>query len=161
MRNYSVTLIALMTLVFCSYKSASQNIFNVNCGDDFTKWQSYFTLKSHIDNDNSNLYEYSKPISNDFFHHRVEKFFIGVKGNIVVKQIYILLPNTGEVGVPQPLIKEMEYDFGKSFHVDNLKFGEHDGYYGAKVDNITVKVHLDNNSITSWKDRLTIYIKAD
>ena len=97
-------------------------------------------------------YRYKKHINNRMNGRVVGDIVVGIKDGIVVRTIYLIIPQNGDLGVPKDILNKVQ-------EVLPFPLGYHNGTYGANIDNFTIMLSRDNSAITFNKDRI-IYLMS-
>jgi hypothetical protein len=85
-----------------------------------------------------------------FFNRRVGDIIVGLKKGIIVTTIYNLIPESGDVGVPKSIVDLVQS--GLPFPMAYIN-----GDYGVNIDNTTISLSRNNNSLTFNKDRIMFF----
>ncbi len=135
----------LFLFLVVSVSSFSQKY---NLGDRLSPGSNNFELLGISSATNVSTYKYIGLITDKyFFNRRIGEIIVGIKNGIIVTTIYNLIPENGDVGVPNSIL-----DLLKS----NLPFqlAYIDGVYGANIDDMTITISRTNNALTFHKDRI-------
>ena len=144
MKN-NVIILALFLLV--SAASFSQKFY---LGDRLTPKSTQFKLLGISSATSVSTYKYIGAITDKyFFNRRVGEIIVGFKKGIVVTTIYNLIPENGDVGVPQSTLDLVQATIPFPLAFRN-------GVYGANIDNMSISLSRTTNAITFNKDRIMI-----
>lgn len=102
------------------------------------------------DKTNEYLYEYLNQITEKAYGHKVTMYVLGVKNDIVVRYVLILLPNVGDTGVPSSMLERFKSETG-------FQLGKVGDKYGATIDNLFVLISRVNSE-SFGGDRLKISV---
>lgn len=145
MKTKSIIL-ALFLLVSAS--SFSQKFF---LGDRLTPKSNQFKLLGISSATGVSTYKYIGTITDThFYNRRVGEIIVGFKKGIVVTTIYNLIPEKGDVGVPQSTLDLVQSSIPFPLAYRN-------GLYGANIDNTSITLSRSNNELTFHKDRIMFF----
>lgn len=141
-------LILLVAITLMSFNSYSQKYV---VGDALSPNSSELELFS-TSSIGIKSYRYKKHINNRIDGRVVGDIVVGIKDGLVVRTIYLIIPQNGDLGVPKDILNKVQ---------EGLPFplGYHNGTYGANIDNFTIMLSRDNSAITFNKDRI-IYMMS-
>lgn len=139
-------LIALFLLV--SVHSFSQKFY---LGDRLIPKSNQFKLLGISSATGVNTYKYIGAITDKyFFNRRIGEIIVGIKNGIIVTTIYNLIPENGDVGVPQSTLDLVQATIPFPLAYRN-------GLYGANIDNTSITLSRCNNELTFHKDRIMFF----
>jgi hypothetical protein len=84
-----------------------------------------------------------------FFGRKIADIIVGIKNEHIVQTIYLLIPESTDIGVPKEVMNEVQKKFPFSFKEIN-------GKYGMNIDNESISIAKITNAISFWKDRIMI-----
>ena len=140
--------IILAFLLFVTMQSFSQKFY---LGDRLTTKSSQFKLLGISSTTGVHTYKYLGSITDKyFFNRRVGEIIVGLKNDIIVTTIYNLIPENGDVGVPQKTLNLIE---------NSLPFplSYKDGIYGVSIDNTNITISRTKNALTFNLDRIMFF----
>ena len=141
----TIKTIIFALLLLVSVQSFSQKFY---LGDRLAPKSSQFKLIGISSTTGVYTYKYIGFITDKYFYNRrVGEIIVGFKKGIVVTTIYNLIPEKGDVGVPQSTL-----DLVQSALPFPLAYVN--GVYGANIDNMSVSLSRTTNAITFNKDRI-------
>lgn len=136
-------ILALFLLV--SVHSFSQKFY---LGDRLSPKSTQFKLLGISSSTGVYTYKYIGAITDTYFYNRrVGEIIVGFKNGIIVTTIYNLIPEKGDVGVPQSTLDLVQSAI--PFPLANIN-----GVYGANIDNMSISLSRSTNAITLYKDRI-------
>lgn len=139
-------ILALFLLV--SVHSFSQKFY---LGDRLTPKSNQFKLLGISSATGVSTYKYIGAITDKyFFNRRIGEIIVGFKNGIVVTTIYNLIPENGDVGVPQSTLDLIQATIPFPLAYRN-------GLYGANIDNTSITLSRSNNELTFHKDRIMFF----
>ncbi len=139
-------ILALFLLV--SVQSFSQKFY---LGDRLTPKATQFKLLGISSATGVSTYKYIGAITDKyFFNRRVGEIIVGFKKGIIVTTIYNLIPEKGDVGVPQSTLDLVQATIPFPLAYRN-------GMYGANIDNTSITLSRSNNELTFHKDRIMFF----
>lgn len=139
-------ILALFLLV--SVQSFSQKFY---LGDRLTPKATQFKLLGISSATGVSTYKYIGAIKDKyFFNRRVGEIIVGFKNGIIVTTIYNLIPEKGDVGVPQSTLDLVQATIPFPLAYRN-------GMYGANIDNTSITLSRSNNELTFHKDRIMFF----
>ena len=139
-------ILALFLLV--SVQSFSQKFY---LGDRLTPKATQFKLLGISSATGVHTYKYIGAITDKyFFNRRIGEIVVGIKNGIIVTTIYNLIPESGDVGVPQSTLDLVQATTPFPLAYVN-------GVYGANIDNTSITLSRTNNAITFHKDRIMFF----
>ena len=137
--------IILAFLLFVTMQSFSQKFY---LGDRLTTKSSQFKLLGISSTTGVHSYKYLGSITDKyFFNRRVGEIIVGLKNDIIVTTIYNLIPENGDVGVPQSTLDLVQATIPFPLAYRN-------GLYGANIDNTSITLSRSNNELTFQKERI-------
>ena len=140
--------IILALLLLVSAHSFSQKFF---LGDRLTPKATQFKLLGISSATGVSTYKYIGAITDTYFYNRrVGEIIVGFKKGIVVTTIYNLIPENGDVGVPQSTLDMVQSAIPFPLAYRN-------GLYGANIDNTSITLSRSNNELTFHKDRIMFF----
>ena len=140
--------IILALLLLVSVHSFSQKFY---LGDRLTPKSTQFKLLGISSATGVRTYKYIGVITDKYlFNRRVGEIIVGFKNGIIVTTIYNLIPDMGDVGVPQTIV-----DLAQSGLPYPL--AERNGMYGANIDNMTISLSRSSNELTFHRDRIMFF----
>jgi hypothetical protein len=140
--------IILTLLLLVSISSFSQKFF---LGDRLTPKATQFKLLGISSATSVRTYKYIGAITNTYYYNRkIGEIIVGFKNGIIVTTIYNLIPEPGDVGVPQSTL-----DLVQSAIPFPLAY--RNGLYGANIDNTSITLSRSNNELTFHKDRIMFF----
>lgn len=140
--------IILGLLLFVSVHSFSQKFY---LGERLTTKSTQFKLLGISSATGVSTYKYIGAITDKyFFNRRVGEIIVGIKNGIIVTTIYNLIPENGDVGVPQKTLDLIE---------NSLPFplSYKDGIYGVSIDNTNITISRTKNALTFNLDRIMFF----
>jgi hypothetical protein len=143
--------IIIVLLLLVSVNSFSQKFY---LGDRLTLKATKFKLLGISSTTGVHTYKYVGAITDKyFFNRRVSEIIVGFKNGIIVTTIYNLIPENGDVGVPQSTLDLVQnsIDYPLAFR---------NGIYGVNIDNTSVTLSRSNNELTFHKDRIMFFISV-
>jgi hypothetical protein len=141
----TIKTIVFALLLLVSVQSFSQKFY---LGDRLAPKSSQFKLIGISSTTGVYTYKYIGVITDKYFYNRrVGEIIVGFKKGIVVTTIYNLIPEKGDVGVPQSTL-----DLVQSALPFPLAYVN--GVYGANIDNMSISLSRTTNAITFNKDRI-------
>ena len=126
------------------------NAQRFDLGDRLTPSAKEFKLIGISSTTGVKSYNYILPISDYMFGRKIGEIIIGVKNGHIVTTIYNLIPNSGDIGVPQSIIDLIQ----SGLPYPLAPFGEG---YGINIDNTSISISRSKNALTSWKDRIMYF----
>ena len=140
--------IILALLLLVSAHSFSQKFY---LGDRLTPKLTQFKLLGISSATGVSTYKYIGAITDTYFYNRrVGEIIVGFKQGIVVTTIYNLIPEKGDVGVPQSILDLVQNGLPYPLVYRN-------GLYGANIDNTSITLSRSNNELTFHKDRIMFF----
>jgi len=140
--------IILALLLLVSVSSFSQKFF---LGDRLTPKATHFKLLGISSATGVHTYKYIGAITNTYYYNRkLGEIIVGFKNGIIVTTIYNLIPEAGDIGVPQSTL-----DLVQSAIPFPLAY--RNGLYGANIDNTSITLSRSNNELTFHKDRIMFF----
>lgn len=140
--------IILALFLLISVHSFSQKFY---LGDRLTPKATQFKLLGISSATGVRTYKYIGVITDKyFFNRKVGDIIVGFKNGIIVTTIYNLIPDMGDVGVPQTIV-----DLAQSGLPYPL--AERNGMYGANIDNMSISLSRSINELTFHKDRIIFF----
>ena len=137
--------IILSLFLLVSVHSFSQKFY---LGDRLTPKSTQFKLLGISSATGVHTYKYIGAITDTYFYNRrVGEIIVGFKNGIIVTTIYNLIPEKGDVGVPQSTLDLVQSAI--PFPLANIN-----GVYGANIDNMSISLSRSTNAITFYKDRI-------
>ena len=144
MKNKTIILVLLLV----SISSFSQKFF---LGDRLSPKSTQFKLLGISSATSVHTYKYIGAITNTYYYNRkIGEIIVGFKNGIVVTTIYNLIPEPGDIGVPQSTL-----DLVQSAIPFPLAY--RNGLYGANIDNTSITLSRSNNELTFHKDRIMFF----
>lgn len=138
-----ISILALFLLI--SVQAFSQKFY---LGEPLNPNTKNFQLLGISSSTGVTTYKYIGVITDKyFFNRRVGDIIVGLKNGIIVTTFYNLIPESGDIGVPQSTLDLVQS--GLPFPM-----AKRDGLYGVNIDNITYTLSRSNNAITFNKDRI-------
>ena len=144
MKNKTIILVILLV----SISSFSQKFF---LGDRLTPKSTQFRLLGISSATSVHTYKYIGAITNTYYYNRkIGEIIVGFKNGIIVTTIYNLIPEPGDIGVPQSTLDLVQ---------SNIPFplAYRNGLYGANIDNTSITLSRSNNELTFHKDRIMFF----
>ena len=139
-------ILALFLLVSAS--SFSQKFY---LGDRLTPKSTQFKLLGISSATGVSTYKYIGAITDTYFYNRrVGEIIVGFKKGIVVTTIYNLIPEKGDVGVPQSTLDLVQSGLPYPLAYRN-------GLYGVNIDNTSFTLSRSTNELTFHKDRIMLF----
>ncbi|MBC7522840.1 MAG: hypothetical protein H7239_00140 [Flavobacterium sp.] len=143
--------IILALLLLVSVHAFSQKFY---LGDRLTPKANRFKLLGISSATGVHTYKYIGVITDTYFYNRrVGDIIVGFKNGIIVTTIYNLIPEKGDVGVPQSTLDLVQSAI--PFPLAYLN-----GVYGANIDNMSISLSRTTNAITFNKDRIMFMTSA-
>jgi hypothetical protein len=140
--------IILALLLLISASSFSQKFY---LGDRLSPNSTQFKLLGISSATGVSTYKYIGAITDTYFYNRrVGEIIVGFKKGIVVTTIYNLIPENGDVGVPQSTLDMVQSAIPFPLAYRN-------GLYGANIDNTSITLSRSNNELTFHKDRIMFF----
>ncbi len=137
--------IILALLLFVSVHSFSQKFY---LGDRLTPKSTQFKLLGISSATGVHTYKYIGAITDKyFFNRRIGEIIVGIKNGVIVTTIYNLIPENGDVGVPQSTLDLVQATIPFPLAYRN-------GLYGANIDDMSISLSRSTNAITFYKDRI-------
>jgi hypothetical protein len=137
--------IILALLLLVSIHSFSQKFY---LGDRLTPKANQFKLLGISSATGVHTYKYIGAITDKyFFNRRIGEIIVGIKNGVIVTTIYNLIPESGDVGVPQSTLDLVQSTIPFPLAYRN-------GMYGANIDNMSISLSRTTNAITFNKDRI-------
>lgn len=137
--------IILALLLLVSFHSFSQKFY---LGDQLTPKATRFKLLGISSATGVHTYKYiGVKTDKYYFNRKVGEIIIGIKNGVVVTTIYNLIPENGDVGVPQSTLDLAQKTI-------SFPLGYVNGVYGANIDNMSISLSRSTNAITFYKDRI-------
>jgi hypothetical protein len=137
--------IILALLLLVSVSSFSQKFY---LGDRLSPKSTQFKLLGISSATGVSTYKYIGAITDKyFFNRRVGEIIVGFKNGIIVTTIYNLIPENGDVGVPQSTLDLVQKTIPFPLAYRN-------GMYGANIDNMSISLSRTTNAITFNNDRI-------
>lgn len=141
-----IFIIVLFLLI--SVHSFSQKIY---LGDRLSPNSTQFKLLGISSATGVSTYKYIGAITDTYFYNRrVGEIIVGFKKAIVVTTIYNLIPEKGDVGVPQSTLDLVQNGLPYPLAYRN-------GLYGVNIDNTSFTLSRSNNELTFHKDRIMFF----
>jgi hypothetical protein len=148
MKNKTIILVLFLLV---SVHSFSQKFY---LGDRLTPKSTQFKLLGISSATGVHTYKYIGTITDTYFYNRrVGEIIVGFKKGIVVTTIYNLIPEKGDVGVPQSTLDLVQSSIPFPLAYRN-------GLYGANIDNTSITLSRSNNQLTFHKDRIMFFISV-
>ena len=145
MKNSALILVIFLLV---SVHSFSQKY---SLGEKLTPKSSQFKLLGISSATGVSTYKYIGTITDTYFYDRkVGEIIVGFKKGIIVMTIYNLIPESGDVGVPQSTLDLLQ-------NTIPFPLAKRNGLYGANIDNMTITLSRNNNEMTFHKDRIMFY----
>jgi hypothetical protein len=140
--------IILALFLLGSVHSFSQKFF---LGDRLSPKSTQFKLLGISSATGVSTYKYIGAITDTYFYNRrVGEIIVGFKKGIVVTTIYNLIPEKGDVGVPQSTLDLVQSGLPYPLAYRN-------GLYGVNIDNTSFTLSRSNNELTFHKDRIMFF----
>ena len=142
MKNRTLFLFLLLSISISSFCQ------RYNLGDRLSPDSNNFKLLGISSSTNVSTYKYVGAITDTyFFNRRIGDIIVGFKNGIIVTTIYNLIPENGDVGVPESILDLIK---------NNLPFplSYVNGVYGANIDDMSISLSRTNNALTFHKDRI-------
>ena len=140
--------IILTLLLLVSISSFSQKFF---LGDRLTPKATQFKLLGISSATGVHTYKYIGAITNTYYYNRkIGEIIVGFKNGIIVTTIYNLIPEVGDIGVPQSTLELVQSAIPFPLAYRN-------GLYGANIDNTSITLSRSNNELTFYKDRIMFF----
>jgi hypothetical protein len=131
-----------------SISSFSQKFF---LGDRLTPKATQFKLLGISSATGVHTYKYIGAITNNYYYNRkIGEIIVGIKNEIIVTTIYNLIPEAGDIGVPQSTLDLVQIAIPFPLAYRN-------GLYGANIDNTSITLSRSNNELTFYKDRIMFF----
>ena len=140
--------IILALLLLVSVRSFSQKFF---LGDRLTPKLTHFKLLGISSATGVSTYKYIGAIIDIYYYNRkIGEIIVGFKKGIIVTTIYNLIPEKGDVGVPQSTLDLVQNGLPYPLAYRN-------GLYGVNIDNTSFTLSRSNNVLTFHKDRIMFF----
>lgn len=140
--------ITILILFFISVNSFSQKF---SIGDELSLNSSDFKLLGISSTTGVATYHYIGTITDKYFFNRqVGDIIVGFKKGIVVTTIYNLIPEKGDIGVPQSLLDLVQQGLPFPLAYRN-------GVWGVNIDNESISISRTKNTLTFNKDRIMFF----
>ena len=140
--------IILALLLLVSVRSFSQKFF---LGDRLTPKATQFKLLGISSATGVHTYKYIGAITDTYYYNRkIGEIIVGFKKGIIVTTIYNLIPEKGDVGVPQSTLDLVQNGLPYPLAYRN-------GLYGVNIDNTSFTLSRSNNELTFHKDRIMFF----
>lgn len=133
--------------VLTSLTNFSQTI---KIGENFEKYAANFKLVGISTKDNSYSYTSIRAIPSQLYGRKVDKIIVSTINNIIIRKIYLLLPDSSDADIPISVVTQVEKEL-------SIKFAKKEKYYGAILDGVKISVSRNNDGITDFKDRIMIF----
>nr|WP_315215241.1 hypothetical protein [uncultured Flavobacterium sp.] len=138
----------IVLLLLISVHSFSQKFY---MGDRLSPNSTQFKLLGISSATGVSTYKYIGAITDTYFYNRrVGEIIVGFKKAIVVTTIYNLIPEKGDVGVPQSTLDLVQNSLPYPLAYRN-------GLYGVNIDNTSFTLSRSNNELTFHKDRIMFF----
>jgi hypothetical protein len=137
--------IILTLFLLVSVHSFSQEF---SLGDRLSPTTTKFKLLGVSTATDVSTYKYIGTITKTYFYgRRVGEIIVGFKNGIIVTTIYNLIPEVGDVAVPQSTLDLVQ-------NVLPYPLAYVNGIYGVNIDNMSISLSRSNNPLTFYKDRI-------
>lgn len=138
----------ILAFLLVSASSFSQKFY---LGDRLSPNSTQFKLLGISSATGVSTYKYIGAITDTYFYNRrVGEIIVGFKKGIVVTTIYNLIPEKGDVGVPQSTLDLVQNGLPYPLAYRN-------GLYGVNIDNTSFTLSRSNNELTFHKDRIMFF----
>jgi hypothetical protein len=141
-KHYSILLI----FILLNFDSYSQNF---GLGETITPTNSEFELIGISSKTGVSAYRYKKHVSARFYGRQLGDIIVGVKEGHIAQTIYLMIPENGDIGIPQEIINLVQA-------VLPFPLAYRNGMYGVNIDNYSISLSRTNNAITQNKDRIML-----
>lgn len=140
--------VIILAFLLVSASSFSQKFY---LGDRLSPNSTQFKLLGISSATGVSTYKYIGAITDTYFYNRrVGEIIVGFKKGIVVTTIYNLIPEKGDVGVPQSTLDLVQNGLPYPLAYRN-------GLYGVNIDNTSFTLSRSNNELTFHKDRIMFF----
>ena len=123
---------------------------NFSLGESLYPSSSEFELLGISSKTGVSTYRYKKHVNARFYGRQLGDIVVGVKNGHVAQTIYLMIPESGDVGVPQEILNLIQAVL--PFPLANVN-----GIYGVNIDNYSITISRTNNALTFNKDRIMYF----
>ena len=150
MKTIKIVFCTILFIILIQYCRAQE----IKLGDEFTSWENSFKLIGISSATNAHHYEYTKAITKPRYGHTIDKLIVSVVDNIVQTKILLLIPVYSDIDIPITVVEQVEKEL-------DVKLTNVNGIYGCKLNGVVkISVSRNNDGITSYKDRIMIYVST-
>jgi hypothetical protein len=148
--RYKIKPIMLAVFLLISIKSFSQWYY---IGKTFDPGTGKFELIAVSEESGILAYKYIGPqINEKMFNRKIGDIVMGVKSGIITIVFYNLIPEKGDIGVPESTLELVQRDLPYPLINTN-------GNYEVSINHATIQLFRANNPITFKKDRIIFLTK--
>ncbi len=123
---------------------------NYSLGESLYPSKSEFELIGISSKTGVSAYRYKKQVSERFYGRKLGDIIVGIKDGHIAQTIYLMIPESGDVGVPQEILNLIQA-------VLPFPLAYVNGIYGVNIDNYSITISRTNNSLTFNKDRIMYF----
>ncbi len=123
---------------------------NYSLGESLYPSKSEFELIGISSKTGVSAYRYKKQVSERFYGRKLGDIIVGIKDGHIAQTIYLMIPESGDVGVPQEILNLIQ-------SVLPFPLAYVNGIYGVNIDNYSITISRTNNSLTFNKDRIMYF----
>mgnify|MGYP000390786955 CR=1 FL=1 len=120
---------------------------NYSLGESLYPSKSEFELIGISSKTGVSAYRYKKHVSAKFYGRQLGDIIVGVKDGHIAQTIYLMIPESGDIGVPKEIINLVQSVLPFPLAYINNR-------YAVNIDNYTISLSRTNNAITFNKDRI-------
>jgi hypothetical protein len=141
----------IFALFLCiSIKSFSQWYY---IGRPFNPDTEEFELIAFSDETGLDTFKYIGPqINEKMFNRKIDDIVIGVREGIIIMVFYNLIPEKGDIGVPEATLELVQRDLPYPLINTN-------GNYEVSINHATIQLFRAKNPVTFYKDRIIFLTK--
>jgi len=125
---------------------------NYSLGESLYPSKSEFELIGISSKTGVSAYRYKKHVSAKFYGRQLGDIIVGVKDGHIAQTIYLMIPESGDIGVPKEIINLVQSVLPFPLAYINNR-------YAVNIDNYTISLSRTNNAITFNKDRI-MYVSS-
>lgn len=123
---------------------------NYGLGESLNPIPSEFELLGISSKTGVATYRYKKHVSARFYGRQLGDIIVGVKDGHVAQTIYLMIPESGDIGVPKEILNLIQA-------VLPFPLAYVNGIYGVNIDNYSITISRSNNALTFNKDRIMYF----
>lgn len=143
MMNLKSTLCSVFLVILSTYGFGQ----NYSLGESLNPTKSEFELIGISSKTGVSAYRYKKHVSARFYGRQLGDIIVGVKDGHIAQTIYLMIPESGDIGVPKEIINLVQSVLPFPLAYINNR-------YAVNIDNYTISLSRTNNAITFNKDRI-------